>query len=166
MRYSLLVKLDRKELYVTDENREPVKRFPVIFGRNSHLGTKTGEGDQRTPRGKYYVCTINEKSKYTLFFGISYPGYEDASRGLREGYISSGDFERIVSSLESGLRPPWDTPLGGEIGIHGGGIDRDGTRGCIGMRDDDVLSLSPYVVMGTEVLIEWGVDDVGSGDVL
>jgi hypothetical protein len=152
--YSIYINLERKELQVINDREESVKRFPVIYGRNSHSGKKESEGDQKTPRGKYYICTINEKSKFTLFFGLSYPNREDAEQALKEGRISQDDYRRILEALSKQRRPPWDTPLGGETGIHGGGIDRDGTRGCIGMRDDDIISLKYYIRMNMEVVID------------
>jgi len=121
------------------------ERFPIICGRNSFEGTKMREGDQRTPRGEYYICYINDKSKFTLFFGLSYPNKEDAQRGLEANLIDEKDFGRISSAIDKKERPPWNTPLGGEVGIHGGGIDRDGTRGCIALKDEDVLILGKYI---------------------
>jgi murein L,D-transpeptidase YafK len=152
--YSIYINIAEKELQVKNRNGEPIKRFPVISGLNSYLGKKTSEGDRKTPRGKYYVCTINEKSKFTLFFGLSYPNREDAQNALKEERISEKDYQEILKALADKKRPPWNTPLGGEIGIHGGGIAREGTRGCIGMRDEDVLTLKPYIHMKTEVVID------------
>ena len=156
----LIIDIAKKELYVVSEHSENpdgrriVKSYPIIAGRNSHLGSKKREGDQRTPRGDYYICTINEQSQFTLFFGISYPGVRDALWGFEKGMLSQVQKDEIQSAVTRKGRPPWNTPLGGEVGIHGGGIDRDGTRGCIGMRDADVLDLKKYVQLGMEVHIE------------
>lgn len=148
-----MINLGQSKLDVISPDGSISASFPVIYGRNSHLGTKEREGDQRTPRGKYYVCTINGKSWFTLFFGLSYPGREDAHNAHGEGRIALEALEEIIGCIDKMKRPPWDTPLGGQIGIHGGGIDRDGTRGCIGMKDEDVLKLAEYVKMGTPVVI-------------
>lgn len=153
--YKILINIMKGRLRVVDESGISVAVFPVICGRHSSRGKKRFEGDQRTPRGSYYVCTINPESKFTLFFGISYPNLKDAREALDRREISFEQFEKIKEAVEKNLRPPWNTPLGGEIGIHGGGIDRDGTRGCIGMRDEDVLKLKQYVVRGTPVEIEY-----------
>ena len=69
----------------------------------------------------------------------------------------------IIHANEKRIRPPWNTPLGGEIGIHGGGINRDGTRGCIGMRDEDVIELGEYVGIGDVVVIEYGKQNIDNG---
>lgn len=160
MNYELIIDIYRKELYVVPSSLHPAeykagdfafKTYPVITGRNSHLGTKEREGDQRTPRGDYYICTINEQSQFTLFFGISYPDVKDALWGFENEIITQEQKEKILRASALKERPPWDTPLGGEVGIHGGGIDRDGTRGCIGMRDEDVLDLKQFIKTGMPV---------------
>ena len=149
--FRILVELRRRRLLVLDGEGGTGVEYPVICGRRSHEGSKEIEGDEKTPRGHYYICTINKKSEFTLFFGISYPGAEDARRGLERGLIGEQQYGDIVDAISKGKRPPWNTPLGGEVGIHGGGIDRDGTRGCIGMRDEDVMSLKRYVFSGMPV---------------
>ena len=148
----IVIDIALKQLTVYN-SRSVLKTYPVITGRNSHLGHKEKEGDQRTPRGDYYVCTINEKSKFTLFFGLSYPNTEDAKGAFLRGVIDEKQRDGIISAITKEARPPWNTPMGGEIGIHGGGIGRDGTRGCIGMRDEDVLDLRRFVEMGMTVEI-------------
>ncbi len=153
--YEISISLRKKILYVIDFLGGVVEKFPIITGRKSLEGAKGKEGDERTPRGMYYVCTVNEKSKFTLFFGISYPNKLDALWGLERGVITKEEYSSILDAIERRVRPPWDTPLGGEIGIHGGGIDRDGTRGCIGMKDEDVLMLKRYIGYGSNVYIGW-----------
>lgn len=81
---------------------------------------KQSEGDGRTPEGEYRVCTRNERSRYTLFLGLSYPSPADAQAAFARGDISEAQLRSIVDAHDAGKRPPWDTPLGGEIGIHGG----------------------------------------------
>jgi murein L,D-transpeptidase YafK len=151
--FSLLIEIADRRISVLNGSGVEVEEFPVICGRKSHEGHKLMEGDERTPRGDYYICTINEKSKFTVFYGISYPNVEDGQRGLREALISKQEMDAIGTALKDRKRPPWDTRLGGEVGIHGGGIDRDGTRGCIGMRDQDALELRRYISLGTPVNI-------------
>ena len=50
-------------------------------------------------------------------------------------------------------KPPWNTKLGGEIMIHGGGTKRDWTEGCLALSDDDVEELYPLIPLGTPVEI-------------
>ena len=114
--------------------------FPIVLG-SCPEGTKTREGDGRTPEGRYYVCTRNEKSKYHLSLGLSYPGPDDADGALLRGEITPGQHEAILSAHAAGLRPPWDTPMGGYIMIHGGGLNGDWTAGCIALRNEDMEQL-------------------------
>ncbi len=105
------------------------------------VGRKRQKGDGKTPEGVYTVCLIKEQGKYGRSLGISYPGRQDAEEALREGRIDLGTHQAIVERLEAGVRPPWGSPLGGEIYIHEGGSERDWTAGCIALdeRDMDVL---------------------------
>jgi len=129
----------------------PVKIYRVVVGAVE--GDKVREGDQRTPEGTFYVCLKNPQSRYTLSLGLSYPDIEDAERGLRDKLITVPQFRAIVRAIRSGQRPPWNTPLGGEIMIHGGGAERDGTLGCIGMDDEHIRELYEALPVGTPVTI-------------
>lgn len=116
-------------------------------------GHKTHEGDGRTPEGIYYICTRNEKSKYHLALGLSYPGVQDVKNALTEGLISQDQYRGILEAAEQGKRPPWDTGLGGEIMIHGGGAGSDWTVGCIALDDESMDELWKIVQVGTTVEI-------------
>jgi murein L,D-transpeptidase YafK len=124
----------------------------------SPSGPKTCEGDGKTPEGRYTVCTRNAQSKYTLFLGLNYPSIEDTQHAYDRQLITAAQLEAIIHAHKNGLRPPWDTPLGGEIGIHGGGIAHggilcDNTAGCIALLDADIRFLWPLVSIGTPVTI-------------
>ncbi|MCD4784080.1 MAG: L,D-transpeptidase [Candidatus Eremiobacteraeota bacterium] len=153
-KHKIYIDLSNKKFYLLDNNDDVILSFPIIYGRNSHLGNKEKEGDQRTPRGEFYICSRNEKSKFKLFLGISYPTEEDAKRGYDNGLINKKQRDEIINAHKHRKRPPWNTSLGGEIGIHGGGIDRDGTRGCIAMRNEDVMKLGEYVDVGDVVIMK------------
>ena len=120
----------------------------------SPTGHKDREGDSRTPEGEYYVCTRNEKSKYYLFLGLSYPGSADADRGLELGMISKVEHDEIKAAVQGRKRPPWTTELGGMVGIHGSGNALDWTKGCIALDDDDMATIWEFCALGTPVLIE------------
>ncbi len=137
------------ELYGDDKL---IGRFKIAIG-GSPIGDKDMEGDRKTPEGTYYICTRNDKSKYTLFLGLSYPNIEDAQRGLEKGLIDDLTFRRIKTEIESGKMPPWKTPLGGEVGIHGGGVHKDWTWGCIAVSDEDIEIIWEYTKMNTPVEI-------------
>ncbi|HCC08152.1 MAG TPA: hypothetical protein DEP72_08370 [Clostridiales bacterium] len=126
--------------------------FKIALGTHP-LGHKKKEGDKKTPQGEYYICTRNDKSKYTLFLGLSYPNKVDAENGYDANMITKSEYEEIGKSIDDKKAPSWNTKLGGAIGIHGGGADTDWTWGCIALSDDDIKILWDYTNMGTRVLI-------------
>jgi murein L,D-transpeptidase YafK len=140
----------RLDLYTVDG---VVRTFRVGLGSDA-LGDKQREGDGRTPEGEFYVCVKNPESKFYRSLGLSYPNKEDAERGLRDGLISDGESDRIVAAIDKGKTPPQDTPLGGEIYIHGGGAQSDWTAGCIALDDADMQGLYDAVDIRTLVTIK------------
>ena len=130
----------------------PARVFPIALGR-APIGPKRREGDKKTPEGRYVVCTKNERSKYRLSLGLSYPSADDAILAFSEGLIDAATRDAIVQAQREGRRPPWDTPLGGFIMIHGGGASPDWTAGCVALNDEDMDALFPLCPLGTEVEI-------------
>jgi murein L,D-transpeptidase YafK len=129
-----------------------VKTYPIVLGPND-AGDKEVEGDGRTPEGEFYVCNRNPDSRYHRALGLSYPSYDDAERGLDTGVITKREYTAINSALDRMARPPWNTALGGEIMIHGGGTTRDWTLGCVALDDTDAEELYNAVPLGTPVVI-------------
>lgn len=125
--------------------------WSVKLGRQSSTGDKVQQGDEITPSGSFYVCTKNDKSQYYLALGLSYPAIEDAERGLEAGLITQEQYQAIVDANKAGEKPPWDTPLGGAIEIHGsqGGE----TAGCIATADDVMDFLWEKCEIGVPVTI-------------
>ena len=117
-------------------------------------GDKVRQGDGRTPEGDFYVCVKNDKSRFHLSLGLSYPNEAAAERGLRDKIINRRQYERIVRALRNKQRPPWDTALGGEIMIHGGGTGGDWTLGCVALENPHIEELFKVLPMGTPVRIE------------
>lgn len=130
---------------------ELIGRTRCIVGRDK--GHKQKEGDYRTPEGEYYVVTRNDKSQYTLFFGLNYPNERDAVQGRDAGLIDDAQYEKIVQAAKGGEAPPWDTDMGGWIGIHGNGEGRPDTQGCIAVPDKDILVIGKYLKIGSKVEI-------------
>lgn len=128
-----------------------VKEYDVGLGKPD--GDKQREGDRKTPEGTFYVCTRLERSRFHRFLGISYPAPEDAERGLRAGIISTAEHAAILQAHQRRRRPPWDTPLGGAVGIHGGGGGYDWTLGCIAVDNGAVEELFGVLRLGTPVEI-------------
>ena len=134
------------------QNKQVIGTWDAKLGRQSATGDKVKEGDEITPSGSFYVCTRNDKSQYYLALGLSYPNIEDAERGLSAGLITQEQYQAIVDANKAGVTPPWDTPLGGAIEIHGNQGDR-GTAGCIAMTNDIMDILWSYCAVGVPVTI-------------
>jgi len=129
-----------------------IRDFRIGLGGNP-VGPKIREGDGATPEGEYRVCVKNPQSRFYLSVGISYPGPEDADRGVQAGLIGASEQRKIVAAAEKGSCPPWNTALGGEIFIHGNGSSSDWTLGCIALDDADMQEIYAAVEIGTVVVI-------------
>jgi hypothetical protein len=140
----------RLELY---SDGRVVREYRVVLGGDP-VNDKERQGDSRTPEGEFYVCVKNEKSQFYRSLGLSYPNKEDAERGLRAGLITRAEHDRITSAIARRRRPPWDTALGGEIFIHGGGTSNDWTLGCVALDNPDMQELFDSVPLNTPVRIE------------
>lgn len=134
----------------------PVKTYPAALGFSPE-GDKKREGDGRTPEGVYTIVEMSDRNlpkKYgARSMLLSYPNKKDAARGLRTGLISKEKAAAIAARIQKGKTPPQDTPLGSSIRIHGGGVGKDWTLGCIAMRDEDIEELFEVVRPGTRVRI-------------
>jgi murein L,D-transpeptidase YafK len=130
-----------------------VRMYRMVLGFSPE-GDKQREGDGRTPEGTFYVCAKNGQSAFYLSLGLSYPSEEDAARGLSDGLITREQSESITRAIKSRGRPPWNTPLGGEIFIHGGGTNSDWTFGCVALENEHIKELFDAVPLGTIVRIK------------
>ena len=129
-----------------------VRTYRVGLGL-SPVGDKVREGDRRTPEGDFYVFIKNDHSAYYLSLGLSYPNAAHAARGLRDGLITKIQYDRIMRALQLREAPPQNTPLGGEIYIHGNGSRTDWTWGCVALEDSDMRELFDAIPVGTPVTI-------------
>lgn len=148
----IVVSKSELTLVAYDATGAEVGRHAVIVGAAPD-GTKEREGDRRTPEGVYRVCFKNPKSRFHLSLGLDYPNAEDARRALHEGRIAHDDYVAILEAAREGKIPPWKTPLGGEIFIHGEMREGDTTAGCIAVANEVIEDLYRRVSLGTEVEI-------------
>jgi murein L,D-transpeptidase YafK len=140
----------RLTLYSSDN---VVRTYRIALG-SSPIEDKVQEGDRRTPEGDFYICIKNPRSKFYLSLGLSYPNQQHAERGLRDGLITSGQYEEIIGAVKAKRQPPQYTRLGGEIFIHGNGSQSDWTWGCVALDDKDIRELFDAVPVGTPVRID------------
>jgi murein L,D-transpeptidase YafK len=131
----------------------------IALGRDP-LGHKHRAGDQRTPEGDYRIVGPTRRSRFHRFVPIDYPSRADADAALAERRLSPADHARILAAHRRGVMPPSDTPLGGEIGLHGEGArwrgesrELDWTLGCIALTDGDLDFLIARVRPGTPISI-------------
>lgn len=147
----IVVKKSERILELWD-NEELCATFPIGLGFAPE-GHKKEEGDGKTPEGEYYVCVRNDKSRYYLSLGLSYPNKKDAQVGFDTKLIDRGMYDQIASAIDNQSKPPWNTPLGGEIMIHGMGAGRDWTLGCVAVENDVMDILWKQCSLGTRVTI-------------
>jgi L,D-peptidoglycan transpeptidase YkuD (ErfK/YbiS/YcfS/YnhG family) len=145
-----IAKADRR-LRLFDGERL-VATFPIGLGFEP-VADKRRQGDGATPEGDYRVCVKNPQSQYLLSLGLDYPNPADAAAALERGAIDRAVHDRIVDAHRRGICPPWNTPLGGEIFIHGRGSSSDWTLGCVALDDPDIRMLFRVVPVGTTVRI-------------
>ena len=127
--------------------------YPIGLGWEPE-GHKKKEGDGRTPEGSYYVCLRNSNSRFYLSLGVSYPNKEEAKEALKEERIDQSTYNQIVEAIDNNSQPPWYTPLGGEIMIHGMGSASDWTAGCIAVDNEVMDILWKYCPKETPILIK------------
>jgi murein L,D-transpeptidase YafK len=150
------------------KGRTPVKTYRAVFGRGYRDGDKRRQGDKRTPEGEFYICTKNHSKRFYKFMGLSYPDLRHAEYGLRSRLISPREYALIKKAIENRQPPPWETRLGGAVGIHGrtlaGGsagprasiaswTSSNWTDGCVALDNADVDEIFKVVSVGTPVTI-------------
>lgn len=147
----LIITKSKRILEVFDGDTK-IRSYKMVLGFDPK-GDKEIEGDGRTPEGDFYVFTKNPASRFHLSLGVSYPGKEDAERGLKVGLISQTEHDEIVAAIAEQRMPLQKTKLGGEIYIHGGGTTSDWTDGCIAPDNDQMTKLFNAIPVGAKVTI-------------
>lgn len=122
------------------------------IGQNED-GDKQILGDKKTPEGSYYVCSLNPGSKYYKGMYISYPNQDDALEAYNNGTIDESTRDHIINTSRGLNQPPFDTPLGGFISIHGKPNDEGYTAGCIAIPNEYMDLLWELCPVRTQVKI-------------
>ncbi len=161
-RYRIVIRKSNHSLTLLRDDRA-VKTCPAVFGRGYRDGDKRSLGDKRTPEGEFYICTMNDSKRFYKFLGLSYPSLKHAEYGRRTGMITDAEYVAIKNALVERRQPPWDTSLGGAVGIHGrtaasaGGMpspdEMNWTYGCIALDNADLDEVYSVVSLGTAVTI-------------
>jgi len=139
--------------------------YDVSFGQSK--GTKEVEGDNKTPKGMYFVIQKHRgdfNGPYGDYYGghwikINYPNKYDADRGIAQGIISAQQRNEISNAWQKKQVTLQNTRLGGGIGFHGWNKewDNSGPRhlswGCVVMHLRDIGKLYDEVPEGTMVVI-------------
>ncbi len=148
----LIVKKSERKMYLYD-GKKLSKTYKIALGFNP-VGTKIKQGDGATPEGEYYLTHKNAKSKFYLSLGVSFPNIHDAEAGLKANLLTQAEHDSIVSANNSGQKPPQNTKLGGDIFLHGGGVNSDWTWGCVAFSNEDIKELFDLLPLRTPIKIE------------
>lgn len=140
----------RMEMWVGGER---VRTFKVGLGGNPK-GDKVRQGDSKTPEGTYYVAWKNPKSSFHLFLGLSYPMPRHAKAAVRSGRMTKAVATKIKKRVKKRGIPPQLTPLGGYVGIHGGGGGADWTLGCIAVSNAEIEWIYARMRHGDEIVVQ------------
>lgn len=130
-----------------------IKAYAAALGFDA-IGDKQKRDDYRTPEGEFYLCEHKANSRFFRALRLSYPNAEDAARGLRQGLIDQATHNRIMRAIRRRRVPPQDTRLGSDIMIHGGGIGRNWTWGCVALDNHAIKELFDFVKPGTRVTVK------------
>jgi len=156
----LLVDTKARKIEVK-KGEQTIETLPSIAIGRGGAGFKNHRGDNITPFGSYRIGWVGEKSNFRKFFGLTYPSVEDAEKALANGVIDQVTYDRILTAHRYHQIPPQNTPLGGQIGIHGLGRGDirvhkafDWTHGCIALTNGQIDHLSQLVDTGTVVKIK------------
>jgi murein L,D-transpeptidase YafK len=148
----IIVNKSQRKLELFD-GEKLIKVYKIGLGF-APVGDKEKQGDGKTPEGEFYVFTKNDKSKFYLSLGISYPNIEDATRGLEANLITKTEHDKIVRAVKNKKMPLQNTKLGGEIYLHGGGTSGDWTWGCVALENEEIKELFNALPVGARVKIE------------
>ncbi len=130
-----------------------LETFPISLGYMP-VGAKEKRDDYKTPEGKYFLCERHPKRAFHRALRISYPNAADAERGFHAGLISNRTAKLIKLAERKHTTPPQNTALGGDLFIHGGGVGKDWTWGCIALENGSIDLLYTRLPLGTRMIIE------------
>lgn len=140
-------------------------KSPLLIFKDIAIGRFGTTSDKRrmdgkTQLGEFRINLIKNNSGFHRFFGIDYPRLDHAERALERGQLSIEDFQAIRRAIRAHRPPPQNTALGGQLGIHGIGAgdpsvhtEYNWTKGCIALTNAQIDELTPWLKLGTRVVI-------------
>lgn len=156
----VLVDTQALTLTVFSAENRVLARFHNIAIGSGGVAEIHRRGDETTPRGIFHVTWVDRHSRFNTFYGLDYPSAPVARHAYDAGTLSQAQFDAVMQALRHHRTPPQDTPLGGQIGIHGlGGGNPDvqqavnWTNGCVALTNRDIRRLAQWMHVGTRVII-------------
>ncbi|MDT7779046.1 MAG: hypothetical protein QOC99_1558 [Acidobacteriota bacterium] len=139
--------------------------YDVSLGQGE--GEKQFEGDNRTPKGMYFVVQKRQgefPGAYGAYYGghwmkINYPNKFDAARGVAAGLVTPAQATKIANAWDRRAPTLEATRLGGGIGFHGWAREwsNEGPRhlswGCVVLHLSDIESFYERLPEGAMVVI-------------
>ena len=115
----------------------PAMTYRIALGRTPE-GTKTRQGDGRTPEGVFKVDRLNDKSRFHLSLGLDYPQKKHREAARKAGVDPGGDImiHDQPNEIAQGFR-----------------VKGDWTEGCIAIDDHEIEDIFAMTRIGTEVEI-------------
>ncbi len=101
------------------KGKQEFKSYDIALCSFNPDGDKEKLGDGGTPEGRFFICEMIPnpgKSRYgARSMRLSYPGIEDARRGLKDKIINYETYLEILDKIRMGGMPKQTTALGGSI---------------------------------------------------
>ena len=134
------VVVHKKECTLTlQDHGKLLQTYKIALG-GEPVGTKTKQGDHKTPEGSYVLERRNEHSRFYRSLHVSYPSADDQARAQKAGVDPGGDI--MVHGLPNGFG--W---LGKSHRL------RDWTDGCIAVTNEEMDEIWRAVADGTPIEI-------------
>lgn len=138
---NITMQVDKKNYYlkIIEDKRNVLKKFPLAMGENP-FSRKTMRDRVSSPEGIYQIVYILKNATNYKAFDINYPNNIDRVR-----YDLAKELELI----------PQNESIGGDIQIHGMGINTNWTLGSFALRNQDVDEIieSNLIKPGTKLII-------------
>jgi tetratricopeptide (TPR) repeat protein len=134
----ILIEKKEKRLKLLSQG-EVLKTYRIALGGNPD-GPKERQGDNKTPEGTYVIDGKNKNSQYHQALHISYPNERDKKRAREQGVSPGGDI--MIHGIKAGFSWVGDLQA-----------NKDWTKGCIAVTDEEIEEIYKLVSLNTVVEI-------------